>query len=126
MTINDPALLGEVTAAFYAYEAALMADDIAYMDALFCDSELTIRFGVGEVLYGMEEIREFRRGRGGSPQRTLGRVSITVFGDSFATSNAEFFREGVTVRGRQSQSWVKFAAGWKIVSAHVSMEGTTA
>lgn len=123
MTINDPALLGEATAAFYAYEAALMADDIAAMDALFHDSTHTIRFGVGEVLYGMEEIRAFRRGRGGSPQRVLGRVTITVYGDAFATADAEFVREGSTARGRQSQSWVKFAEGWKVVSAHVSIEG---
>jgi peptidoglycan/xylan/chitin deacetylase (PgdA/CDA1 family) len=26
-------------------------------------------------------------------------------------------------RGRQSQAWVKFADGWKVVSAHVSLEG---
>jgi hypothetical protein len=125
MQLNNPAALQEVTDAFYAYERALMADDIPAMDTLFRHGPETVRYGVGEVLYGIEEIREFRKGRGGSPQRTLGRVEITTYGDAFATANAEFFREGSTRRGRQSQAWVKFPDGWKVVSAHVSLEGTT-
>lgn len=134
MRINDPVLLAEVTHAFHSYELALMADDVAAMDALFHDAPTTNRYGVGEVLYGIEEIRAFRKGRGGSPQRKLGRVAITVYGaketGAFATADAEFFREGSGPetfgrRGRQTQSWVRFADGWKVVSAHVSLEGTT-
>lgn len=123
MMLNDPALLAEVTTAFHAYEHALMTDDIAAMDALFHDSEATIRIGVGEVLYGITALREFRKGRGGSPARRLGRLEITVYGDSCATANVEFFRDNTPRRGRQSQTWVKFADGWKVVSAHVSLEG---
>lgn len=123
--IDDPQALAEVTAAFHAYERALMADDIPAMDALFHDAPTTNRYGVGEVLYGIDAIRTFRKGRGGSPQRTLGRVAITTYGDGFATADAEFFREGSDRRGRQSQAWAKFADGWKVVSAHVSLEGTT-
>lgn len=124
MTIDDPQLLEEVTQAFQAYERALMADDVAAMDALFHDAPTTNRYGVGEVLYGIEQIREFRKGRGGSPQRKLGTIAITVYGDAFATADAEFFREKSDRRGRQTQSWVKFADGWKVVSAHVSLEGS--
>ncbi|WP_404338583.1 oxalurate catabolism protein HpxZ [Sphingomonas sp. MMS12-HWE2-04] len=126
MTIDDPQVLAEVTAAFHAYEAALMADDIPAMDALFHDAPTTVRYGVGEVLYGIDAIREFRKGRGGSPQRTLGRVAIATYGRDLATADAEFYREGSQRRGRQSQTWVRFADGWKVVSAHVSLEGTTA
>ena len=125
MRIDNPALLAEVTAAFHAYERALMANDVSALDALFHDAPTTNRYGVGEVLYGIEAIREFRKGRGGSPQRKLGRVAITVYGDSFATADAEFFRENSDKRGRQTQSWVRFADGWKVVSAHVSLEGST-
>ncbi len=123
MTIDDPHVLAEVSAAFHDYERALMADDVPALDRLFADAPTTVRYGVGEVLYGADEIRAFRRGRGGSPQRRLGRVAITSYGDSFATANAEFFREGSDRRGRQSQTWVKFPDGWKVVSAHVSIEG---
>lgn len=125
MMLNDPQALAEVTAAFHAYERALMADDIPAMDHLFHADAATVRYGVGEVLYGIEEIRDFRKGRGGSPQRRLGRVAITTYGADFATANAEFFRDGSDRRGRQSQSWVRFADGWKVVSAHVSLEGST-
>ena len=129
MTIDDPVLLAEMRSAFMEYERALMEDDVAAMDALFHDAPTTNRYGVGEVLYGIEEIREFRKGRGGSPQRKLGRVAITVYGDRFATADAEFFRENSDRRGRQTQAWVKFPGGpfggWKVVSAHVSLEGST-
>jgi hypothetical protein len=125
MQIDDPEVVAEVEAAFYAYERALMADDVAAMDALFHAAPQTVRYGVGEVLYGIEAIRDFRKGRGGSPQRALGRVAIAAYGRDFATANAEFFREGGSRRGRQSQAWVRFADGWKVVSAHVSLEGTT-
>ena len=129
ITIDDPVLLAEMTAAFHDYERALMADDVPAMDALFHDAPTTNRYGVGEVLYGIEEIRAFRKGRGGSPQRKLGRVAITVYaagnGDAFATADAEFFRENSDRRGRQTQAWVKFPDGWKVVSAHVSLEGAT-
>jgi hypothetical protein len=125
MQVDDPETKAEVEAAFYAYERALMADDIAAMDDLFRHAPQTVRYGVGEVLYGIDEIRAFRKGRGGSPQRTLGRVEIATYGRDFATANAEFFREGATRRGRQSQAWVRFPDGWKVVSAHVSLEGRT-
>jgi hypothetical protein len=123
MKVNDPVLLAEMKAAFAEYERALMVDDLSAMDALFHAAPTTNRFGVGEVLWGIEAIREFRKGRGGSPQRRLGHVVITIYGDTFATADAEFFREGSERRGRQSQAWVKFADGWKVVSAHVSLEG---
>lgn len=125
MTLNDPQVIAEVTAAFHAYERALMADDIPAMDALFHADPATVRYGVGEVLYGIDEIRAFRKGRGGSPRRTLGRVAIASYGDDFATANAEFYRDRSDRRGRQSQTWVRFPDGWKIVSAHVSLEGST-
>ncbi|WP_369936758.1 oxalurate catabolism protein HpxZ [Xanthomonas tesorieronis] len=123
MIIDAPEVLAEVQAAFAAYEHALMADDVAALDRLFHDAPTTVRYGVGETLYGAEAIRAFRRARGGSPQRQLQRVQIVAYGRDFATADAEFLREGSTRRGRQSQSWVRFADGWKVVSAHVSLQG---
>jgi hypothetical protein len=124
MIFNDPETVTAVRKAFDAYEAALMSDDVAAMDALFHHADTTVRYGVGEVLYGIDEIREFRKGRGGSPQRVLERVEIATFDTDLAIANAEFRREGDPRRGRQSQTWVRFADGWKVVSAHVSMEGS--
>lgn len=123
MIVDAPEVLAEVQAAFAAYERALMDDDVAALDRLFHDAPTTVRYGVGEVLYGADAIRAFRRGRGGSPQRRLLRVQIVAYGRDFATADAEFQRAGSTRRGRQSQSWVRFADGWKVVSAHVSLQG---
>lgn len=123
MIIDEAQVVAEVAAAFERYEAALMADDVAAMDALFHDAPSTVRYGVGEVLYGADEIRAFRKARGGSPQRRLGRVAIHAFGRDFATAHAEFFRDGTAARCRQSQCWARFADGWKVICAHVSIEG---
>jgi len=124
MITDDPDVRAEVLRAFEAYEHALMSDDVAAMDRLFHDAPTTVRYGVGEVLYGADEIRAFRAARGGSPQRRLGRVAIAAYGRDVATANAEFFREGSARRGRQSQTWIRFPDGWKVVSAHVSLEGS--
>ncbi len=101
-----------------------MANDIDALDALFWPSDLTVRIGPGQNLYGIDAIQAFRANRpGGSPQRTLGHVLITSFGTDFATANVEFQRAGTTTLGRQTQSWVRFAEGWRVVSAHISMMG---
>lgn len=72
MMIDDLQVVAEVTAAFRAYEAPLMEDDMPAMDALCHDAPSTVRYDIAEVLYGAAEIRAFRKGFGGSPQRWLG------------------------------------------------------
>ncbi len=122
MRINDPDVLAQVTEAFGRYEAALMANDLDALDALFWHSPLTIRFGPGQNLYGIDAIQAFRAGRvGGSPQRTLANTVITTFGPDCATANTEFQRAGAAKPGRQSQTWAKIDGEWRVVSAHVSM-----
>lgn len=124
MLINDPDTLAGVTAAFNAYELALMKNDLEALDALFWPSDFTVRIGPGQNLYGIEAIKAFRIARvGGSPQRALLRTVITSFGSDFATANCEFQRVGAPTPGRQSQTWVRFADGWRVVSAHISMLG---
>ena len=122
MIVNDPATLAEVEAAFAAYESALMTNDLDALDALFWPSDLTVRIGPGQNLYGIDAIKAFRIGRvGGSPQRSTFNTVITTFGRDFATANTEFQRAGAPKLGRQSQSWVRFPEGWRVVSAHISM-----
>ncbi|WP_157218381.1 oxalurate catabolism protein HpxZ [Flavisphingomonas formosensis] len=124
MLINDPATLAAATSAFEAYEQALMTNDLDALDALFWASECTVRIGPGQNLYGIDAIRAFRSARvGGSPQRRLLKVVITSFGTDFATAHAEFQRDGAPAPGRQTQSWVRFPEGWRVVSAHISMLG---
>ncbi|MCW2351268.1 MULTISPECIES: oxalurate catabolism protein HpxZ [unclassified Sphingobium] len=125
MEINKAAILAEVTALVDRYERALGDNDIAMLDGMFWQSPRAVRYGVGECLYGIEEILAFRKARaGGSPPRTIRRMEITTFGDDFATANVEFQRIGGEVIGRQSQSWARLPEGWRIVSAHVSLQGS--
>jgi len=126
MIINAPDVLAEVQAAFAAYEQALMANDVETLDALFWASAEVVRYGVGEMLYGQDEILAFRKSRpGGSPQRVLTRTVITTFGCDYATAHTEFLREGSARIGRQSQAWARLREGWRIVAAHVSLVGET-
>jgi hypothetical protein len=122
MIVNDPTTLAEVIAAFATYEKALLDNDLAALDGLFWDSPHTLRYGVGENLYGFAAITEFRKNRrGGSPQRILRNAVITTYGRDFGTANTEFLRQNSALLGRQSQSWVRMPEGWRIVAAHVSM-----
>ncbi|HEX4325469.1 MAG TPA: oxalurate catabolism protein HpxZ [Burkholderiales bacterium] len=121
--INLPEVVAEVTAAFNRYEVALNANDVDVLDELFWKNPLTIRYGIGEVLYGYAEIAAFRSAR--SPvglARTTSRTVITTYGRDMATANTLFERESTAGKiGRQSQTWMRTADGWRVVSAHVSV-----
>ncbi|MCJ2096201.1 oxalurate catabolism protein HpxZ [Methylobacterium sp. J-072] len=123
MVIDDPAVRVEVEAAFRAYEIALTTNDVATLEALFQDDPRTIRYGAGENLYGMDAIRAFRRAR--SPvglERMLAQTVITTYGRDFATAMTLFTRDNAPGKtGRQSQTWVHFPEGWRVVAAHVSV-----
>ncbi len=118
--INAPEVLKEVRAAFFRYEKALVENDVRVLDELFWNSAYTLRYGVAENLYGYAAIAEFRASR---PVPALGRelvnTTITTYGRSFATANTEFRRD--QVHGRQSQTWLRTAEGWRVVAAHVSL-----
>jgi len=122
MNINDPAVVREVQEAFDRYERALVANDTKTLDELFWNDPATIRYGVNENLYGYAAIKAFRAAR--SPAglaRTLAQTRITTYGNDFATANTLFHREPGSKIGRQSQTWMRTGAGWKVVSAHVSL-----
>jgi hypothetical protein len=122
MAINLPEVLAEVSAQFDRYERALVTNDIAVLDELFWDSPHTLRYGVGENLYGYAAIAAFRAARPSQGlQRRLLKTVITTYGRDFATANVEFQREGNAATGRQSQTWLRTPAGWRVVAAHVSL-----
>jgi hypothetical protein len=122
MEINRLDVFAEVTEKFLAYEHAINTNDIEVLDSSFLDSEFTVRFGMTEELWSYDEIKAFRRTRNtaGTPRRLV-RYVVTTYGDRLAVTNAIFRREGIDRIGRQSQTWVKVDAGWKVVSAHVSL-----
>jgi hypothetical protein len=123
MDIDLPDVIAEVRAAFERYEEALTVNNVAVLDASFHDDPRTIRYGGAENLYGYGEIQAFRSARSAvNLERTTSRTVITTYGREFAVASTLFHRTAVLGKvGRQMQSWVKFADGWKVVAAHVSM-----
>jgi len=123
MEINIPEVKAEMEAAFARYETALVTNDVETLEALFWDSPHTIRYGMGENLYGMDEIRAFRRGR--SPvglMRRIERTVITTYGRDYATASTLFCRDNAPGKtGRQMQTWLRTQQGWRIVAASVSL-----
>lgn len=126
MVLDDPAVHAELADLAARYETALGDNDLATLDAMFWASAQTIRYGVGENLHGIEEIREFRRLRpGGSPPREVLRTTIVALGPDCGVINVEFRRIGGGPIGRQSQTWARLPEGWRIVAAHVSLTGNS-
>ena len=123
MEVDLPDVLAEVTAQFERYEKALVSNDIAVLDELFRSDRRTLRYGVGENLYGYDEIMAFRAAR--SPiglGRKTARTLITTYGRDAAVASTLFCREQLVGKvGRQMQTWVRFPEGWRIVAAHVSI-----
>lgn len=119
--INLLNIVNEVRTEFERYEIALTTNDVATLDEFFKNAPYTVRLGATENLYGYEEIQEFRKARPSKGlMRTLRNTKITTFGKDMAVVNTEFTKENADVIGRQSQTWVRFNEGWRIVAAHVS------
>jgi len=123
-TVNDPAIVAEVTHFYLKYEEALCNNNLEVMDNLFWDGPEVVRFGLAENLYGGEEIRNFRASRPNPKiEREISNLKVVTFGKDAASVTLEFRRiiDDVERFGRQSQTWYKFSDGWKVVSAHVSL-----
>jgi ketosteroid isomerase-like protein len=123
MDIDLPDVVAEVRAAFEAYERALVTNDVAALDAMFCDDPRTIRFGGAENLFGYAQIKAFRAARSAvGLARTLSHTVITAYGRDVAVASTLFRRDATPGKvGRQMQTWVRFPEGWRVVAAHVSV-----
>jgi hypothetical protein len=123
MDVDLPDVLAEVTAQFARYEAALVSNDVSVLDELFRADARTLRYGIGENLYGYDAIMAFRAAR--SPvglMRKTAQTLITTYGRDSAVASTLFYRDSSSGRvGRQMQTWVRFPEGWRIVAAHVSI-----
>jgi hypothetical protein len=123
MELDLPDVLAEVTEQFARYEKALVSNDVTVLGELFRADARTLRYGIGENLYGYDAIKAFRAAR--SPvglMRTTAETVITTYGRDAAVASTLFYRDSAPGKvGRQMQTWVRFADGWKIVAAHVSV-----
>lgn len=116
-------VVAEVLATFERYESALVGNDVDVLDELFWRSPMTVRYGVADVQHGWNDVSSFRRGLAQQTfPRRLERTVVTTFGPDVAVVATEFVPlDAPSPRGRQSQTWVRFAEGWRVVAAHVSL-----
>lgn len=123
MELDRRDVVAEVKQAFERYEQALVSNDVDALDALFLNDPRTIRYGGGENLYGYADIAAFRRARPPAGlARRLSRTVITTYGRDVAVASTLFHRSSAPGKvGRQMQTWVRFAEGWRVVAAHVSV-----
>jgi hypothetical protein len=121
MKLNDPAIVAEVRQAFEVYERALLDNDNDKLLGLFLNDPATVRYGVAEVQHGFAEVAAFRKVQ--APfTRTLSNLVITTYGEDCATASTLFTRPDLPGQvGRQMQTWVRSADGWRVAAAHVSM-----
>jgi hypothetical protein len=119
---NIPEVVAEVRALFERYERALVEKNVEVLDATFWNSPYTIRYTPVEHGYGFDEIHahRVRRPPGPGTKESRRRLEILTLGRDIATVNLEYKVRGADQIGRQTQMWVRFAEGWKVVSAHVS------
>ena len=119
MELDRPDVIAEVSAAFEDYEQALVANDVDRILGFFAPG--AVRFGIADQQVGLDEQRRWRLSQPALPAgRRLKDTIIQSYGGSTAVVTTLFGYPGGDVLGRQSQTWVRLAEGWRIVTAHVS------
>ena len=122
LTPNIPEVVAEVRELFECYEQALIDKNVEVLDSTFWNSPYTIRVTPNEHGYGFDQIHahRVRRPPGPGTKEARRRLDILTLGRDIATVNVEFKVRGRDQIGRQSQAWVRFPEGWKVINAHVS------
>ena len=119
MTDSDGAPEGLLDA-FWAYEKALMDNDLPTLDRLFAPGPQTVRGDANGLLVGHDAIRAYRQGRGGAPRRRVLSVQVHIVDDDSALVIA-VTQPTSGGRGQQTQLWARGPMGWVVRAAHVSL-----
>ena len=121
MKVNDPGVVSAVTAAFERYERALLENDLDALDAFMWRDLRLVRVGIDDRQDGFDAVSAFRRAQARqTPPRRLRDTAVVTFDDHTAVVTTTFVPTDGSGCGRQSQTWVRMAEGWRIVAAHVS------
>jgi hypothetical protein len=123
--VDDLETKASATAAFHAYEAALLANDLPALDTWFWDDDRVIRFAFGEVQEGAAAVAAARRSvPSQTPPRAIERLHITTYGTivdgATAIAFAVFRIDETGDLVHQSQVWRHVDDAWRVVAAHVS------
>ena len=118
-SLNLPEVRDEVTTCFLAYDRALLDNDVEALDRWFFNGSAATRFGVGQELYGADQIAAWRRSATALVRGPLRRFDVVTLGTDVAVVTAEFDDAGDV--GRQTQTWVRCEAGWRVLCGHISL-----
>ncbi|GLY93126.1 AtzH-like domain-containing protein [Actinoplanes sp. NBRC 103695] len=125
MILDLPDVVSEVSAAFEAYEEALVANDVDRIIGFFAGD--AVRFGIADQQSGAAEQERWRRAQPTLPPgRHLKDTTVRGYGRDVAIVTTLFGYPGREILGRQSQTWARLPEGWRIVHAHVSEPGPDA
>lgn len=104
---------------FWAYEAALMNDDLDAMSDLFSSDPGTMRADGAGTVVGPEQIAAYRNVRGGAPPRTVVEVQRRHLAEGVVLLHA-ITRPESGGTGQQTQVWRQEAGTWRVLVAHVA------
>ena len=122
LQVNLPEVVAEITKIFHEYEHALMTNNVEKLNQYFWQDERVTRYGIGDRQWGIKELVAYRQSIPAPDfTRTLENLRVITFDQSTAICQVEFVRSDTTLRGFQTQTWLKIDGIWRIVSAHVSM-----
>ncbi|MGB4778516.1 AtzH-like domain-containing protein [Microbacterium sp.] len=112
-------LPADLRAAFEAYEAAILANDLDTLDDMFAPGTETMRGDAAGLLVGHDAISAFRGVRGGVPPRVIERIEYRPLGSGVAllVSISRYAGGGT---GLQTQVWQHVDGRWLITAAHVN------
>ena len=123
MEIDLPEVVAEVKAAFERYEKALCRT--TWRRSMPSSATTRAPFATASPRTSTATTRSRRSAPRRSPvglMRTTSRTVITTYGRDFAVASTLFHRDSAPGKvGRQMQTWVRFADGWRVVAAHVSL-----
>lgn len=119
-TDAEPAAIpDDLRAAFDAYEAAIVANDVEILDDFFAPGPGSMRGDGAGLLVGHDAISAFRSLRGGVAPREIDSIHYRPLGPATALlmSVSRYLRGG---RGLQTQVWEHIDGRWLITAAHVT------
>ncbi len=120
--VNLPEVVAEITKIFHEYEQALMTNDVEKLNQYFWQDERVTRYGIADRQFGINELIAYRQATPAPDfTRILENLRVITVDESTAICQVEFVRSDTTLRGFQTQTWIKMGGVWRIVSAHVSM-----
>ncbi|WP_067226281.1 AtzH-like domain-containing protein [Streptomyces sp. NBRC 109706] len=105
--------------AFWAYDRALLGNDVPALDSSFARGADTLRADGSGVVVGHRAISEFRAARTAIPNRRVVRVHVRLPADGVALIVAEVVSPA-GAPGLQTQLWQRGADGWRVGVAHVT------